>query len=387
MKKNVAVLCMRYLAICLFCLLCLFAVSAHAQNAASEPPKAVQDPYVVPEGKTAEELLEYAVKTLQENQPTQDMDREKMLETVTRQAEFLLKTADTALTKDPSDELKKQIYMMKFDSLEHLARTNKPEWVERLEKYLDELDKLMPKSREAKMMRAFDLQRQVGLFMQLNPTQESFEKLKKTVMDLIMQEPLNFPPGLPMNLISIAELAEQVLEKDGIVDSTSLELIELLKKSGDPGLESMVARVEAAIHLLGQDFQLEGLMLDGKKFDIKDLKGKVVLVDFFTSWCGPCIAEIPHMKAQYEKYKTKGFEIVGVGIDEAEKIQKIVDDHKIPWTIVSEEKTVEKKLPSMEKLHNIRSYPTMFLIDREGKLIKNNARGPRLEQALEEQFK
>src|SRR5688572_15539552 len=74
--------------------------------------------------------------------------------------------------------------------------------------------------------------------------------------------------------------------------------------------------------------------LDGKPLSIANYKGKVVLIDFWATWCGPCIAELPTVLAAYKKYHSKGFEIIGISLDRPDSLQKLKDfakEHDMPW--------------------------------------------------------
>jgi peroxiredoxin len=345
------------------------------------------DIYVIPTDKTPKELLEYAQKMLQTNPVPPNLSQEELLNRFIRQAKFIIEIADTALSRKPKEPLRSQIFMFKFQGLFGLAKAaDIPEIVQQLESYLDELDVIMPKSREAKKARLLDLQRQIDLFVRKNPTQEEFERISKIFLSLLQREPVDFPNGFALNFIEWSEIAEAKLKKKGITEASVKELTAILQSKSLPVYQEMLKQVNSVTKSLGQEFILQGVLLDGKQFDIKTFRGKVVLVDFFTSWCVPCIEELPRLKEIYAQYHDQGFEIVGVGGDKPEALKKMIGDHHIPWTVVSETLTLAKRLPSIERQYGIKVYPTMFLIDREGKLINSNARGQRLEAALKRQF-
>jgi thiol-disulfide isomerase/thioredoxin len=353
----------------------------------SEKTGQTTDIYVIPTDKTPKELLEYAQKLLQKNPVPPNLSQEESLNKFIRQAKFIIEIADTALSSKPKEPLRSQIFMFKFQGLFGLAKvTDTPEIVQQLESYLNELDVLMPKSREAKKARLLDLQRQIDLFVRKNPTQEEFERISKIFLSLLQREPVDFPNGFALNFIEWSEIAETKLKKKGLTEASVKELTAILQSKSLPVYQEMLKQVNSATKSLGQEFILQGVLLDGKQFDIKTFRGKVVLVDFFTSWCVPCIEELPRLKEIYAQYRDQGFEIVGVGGDKPEALKKMIGDHNIPWTVVSETLTIAKRLPSIERRYGIKVYPTMFLIDRDGKLVNSNARGQRLEAALKRQF-
>lgn len=122
----------------------------------------------------------------------------------------------------------------------------------------------------------------------------------------------------------------------------------------------------------------------GKTLTLKDLsKGKkYVLIDFWASWCGPCRKEIPNVKAQYAKYKSKGFEVVSVSIDEKEAAwRKALSEEKLAWP------NFRDVDGSLANAWEVKTIPAMFLLSADGTIVAENARGEALAQKLAELFK
>jgi thiol-disulfide isomerase/thioredoxin len=106
--------------------------------------------------------------------------------------------------------------------------------------------------------------------------------------------------------------------------------------------------------------------LQGQTVRLSDFEGKVVLIDFWATWCGPCRMEIPHLKELYNRYSEKGFVLVGISLDQAGPgvVRPFVDKNQIPYPIVMGDQQ------TANAYGGVRSIPTAFLIDRQGRLVK-----------------
>ncbi|RYX81420.1 redoxin domain-containing protein [bacterium] len=119
--------------------------------------------------------------------------------------------------------------------------------------------------------------------------------------------------------------------------------------------------------------------IDGKEITFEQFKGKVTLVDFWATWCGPCIGELPNVKANYDKYKGQGFDVLGISLDQSvPPLTKFIKEKEMPWRQVYDGYWDGPIATSF----NVRAIPATILIGKDGKIAAIGARGEELEPAI-----
>jgi thiol-disulfide isomerase/thioredoxin len=133
--------------------------------------------------------------------------------------------------------------------------------------------------------------------------------------------------------------------------------------------------------IVGQRLHLEGYTINGTPLDMSQFAGKVVLIDFWATWCGPCRAEIPNILTNWQRYHESGFEVIAISVDEnLDDLQKFVVQENPPWTVVADHHPRNRN--SMSVAYRIDSIPAFILLGKDGKVAAVNSRGPRLGQQL-----
>jgi thiol-disulfide isomerase/thioredoxin len=140
---------------------------------------------------------------------------------------------------------------------------------------------------------------------------------------------------------------------------------EVLKADADPELTGTARGMLKKLDRIDKPLALKFKALDGREVDLRQLTNKVVLVDFWASWCGPCMAALPNVKAAYDKLHAKGFEILGINLDEKKAdLERVLQREKIAWPQNFEESGDNP----LAKEFGISLIPTMWLVDKKGVL-------------------
>jgi thiol-disulfide isomerase/thioredoxin len=190
--------------------------------------------------------------------------------------------------------------------------------------------------------------------------------------------------------VIVNEIVRPFIEASVVSDQRDKAKAFLTKVKGDLAKHPQGEQVAQFLDQLGGDLYLPGVGdkmeiaftdLKGKEVDLSKMADKVVLVDFWATWCGPCVAEMPNVIAAYGKYKDKGFEVVGISLDEDKAaVEKFVEERKMPWSQYFDGKGWGNEIAQRFGISGI---PATFLVGKGGKIVASNLRGPALEEAIE----
>ncbi len=150
----------------------------------------------------------------------------------------------------------------------------------------------------------------------------------------------------------------------------------------NPQIAALAAKKLRFAQELESPLELQFEAIDGRQVDLAKLRGKMVLVDFWATWCGPCIEELPNVKRVYQQYNPHGFEIIGISLDRAgdlAKLQQFVAREAMPWPQDYQERKPSEGGNSFATRFAVTGIPAMLLVDREGMIVSTNARGEKLE--------
>lgn len=236
-----------------------------------------------------------------------------------------------------------------------------------------------------RVARRFVLVSQAAQFFNLEP-----EKQGKALAD-IQDYVLKHEPCEDGNAVASALISQLLQATDvSMAADFSEETAHHFASSIDEEMQAAALKFAGAARrasLPGKMMEAVGHTLAGDKFDISSLKGKVVLVGFWSSGCPHCHAEAPQLKQLYTTWQPKGFEIVSVTLyDTRESAENYMAEKAISWSVLFDESAAGTNQHPIAKQYAITAVPTAILIGRDGKVISIQARGLELERLLGEQF-
>ena len=328
------------------------------EAAVAEPP----DPYAVPDG-TPDELAKFIERVLSQRPPNK--------EAYDKAVAALNDAADKIIAGKPNEEQAQLAVQAKIISGQS---------VEALEALAEKLEKAGLKQ-AARSATTGILQRRLD--EAARPGDDAAKQLGKVIeaVKAHLSEG-QFDPqdvGLAMRA---GQLTEQIGNAELAIE-THTTLGKILAASKNVRIAEMGVMMQGVarrLGLVGKQMKVEGTLLGGKALDWAAYRGKVVLVDFWATWCGPCIREVPNLKKLHEAYHDRGFEIVGLSLDsDRERLEGFIEQAEIPWATVYSD---EGRSPTIA-YYGVMGIPTMILVGKDGKVLSTTARGGVLDEQLE----
>ncbi len=207
---------------------------------------------------------------------------------------------------------------------------------------------------------------------------------------------------------TLLEILDEILEADDAAaevksEASAAQLIETANTAKESEATRKAWKEKLARHLkkypseaLNGDAEAAGALLDpleleftdvkGEEFDLSKLRGKVVLIDFWATWCEPCVAELPNVLAAYEELHPKGFEIVGISLDQKkEDLENFIKERKMPWVQYYDGRGWENEISTR---FGITAIPAMWLLNKKGMVVDMQASANlevKVKQLLEEE--
>ncbi|MGW8256141.1 MAG: TlpA family protein disulfide reductase [Thermoguttaceae bacterium] len=320
--------------------------------------KSAADPYIVPDGDP-KQLVEFIDNLLNQIPP----DRSSL----EKGRAAMLKAADKILAAKPTERELDLAVGIKMNLLTNPADVSA---------FAEELKKA-GRLKQSRMVHGFILDKNLQ-----NALINGKTDLKKEIDQVLKFLRESQPQFSDLELaFSISQAAEKQNNQAYLIE-VYRELSKIFESSKDARLANFGKKFEGAVRRLtlpGKQMQLEGKLLSGEKLDFAKYLGKVVLVDFWASWCGPCRAQMPLIKKLYETYHDKGFEIIGFSCDRSrEDLEKFLQEAHIPWAIVYGDKGPS---PTVD-YYGVFRMPTTVLLGKDGKVIELDLRADELESQL-----
>jgi peroxiredoxin len=223
-----------------------------------------------------------------------------------------------------------------------------------------------------------DLMKKLGMKFFVEGQPKFHEEMDQTMVDGLRKARKRFPKSafIYTGLLGVAERSKPAMQKELATEIVDAEAAPPAVRANARHLLNGTKPYE-----VGKPLDIQFKALDGREVDLARLKGKVVLVEFWATDCGPCVAEMPEVKKVYQKFHDQGFEIVAISLDDkASALREFIKEKELPWPQHFDGKGWENRFAMQ---YGIFSIPTMWLVDRSGNLRISNARG-NLEGRVEE---
>ena len=328
-----------------------------AEAAAETEEESKVNPYSAKPGLSTADLLKFIDKML---------DKPKTIQSRPSFAEALCEACDRVLAANPPASAADLLLVTetKLETLHKAACGGDTKADEQLAAFCEQM-KADPRPTIAAQVAFLALERKILEGDKLPP--EQIDAVLKELSDYFAKEKLT---ARHLRIASSTVALINRMENGPEREKHFVSFGNAFAKSSDKELArygKKLAKKPAATEsdLVGKEMELSGTTAAGGPFDWKKYRGKVVLVDFWATWCGPCLREMPHVRELYDRLHDKGFEIVGVSLDkDAEALSTFLEENQLPWETLAGDETQE-----LAEKYSIRGIPTMMVVDKEGKIL------------------
>ncbi|QDT56490.1 Thiol-disulfide oxidoreductase ResA [Caulifigura coniformis] len=347
------------------------------QPAITAPADAPQvDPFQIPDGNDPQVLQKFLERLFQTPPANRSLSgrQEHLRKVEAAIAKVQQKELDEATALTSSD--------MRFQILQFLERSGDPAAAADRQRFIETLSKhKLPKVAERGTLYGLAVRVSGMGGLKADARQKLIDDVAAYIgAGEVSEERYSLATQTPELLAQLGdnELAAKALE-------TFAKAFESRKDDRVSDLVNQLRATGRRYGLVGKPMKVEGKTVDGKPFNVESLKGKVVLVDFWATWCGPCLEELPHVQELYNGYNKKGFEVVGVSLDqEKDVLQAFLAEKKLPWVqLYSEAEGDGGWSNPIARYYGISAIPTAILIGKDGNVVSLNATGRELTALLE----
>lgn len=367
--------------LCVLALLMLPATAfAQENNSADQSP-------LPPNDATVEQLLDFCRKHANEQSRQGESDKD-WLQRICQSQKLVLKTAERILDNQPPPEIREAVIQLQFNTLQRLADPYVAKMIHKdprkpLSEYRRQLRQFAERHSDSDIpnVRRWSL---IGRAFALAP--DEAESAKQIVRDVDRVFKSEDPSGENFAVARRVGWSLETLNDKSIAADAYTKWGKWFASSADRHLAQLGERLQAAgrfLKLPGNRIAVMGTTAEGNTFDWSKYRGKVVLIYFWFTNCSPCVAAMPDLTKLHEEYRSRGFDIVGINVDDKkENLEKFLAGNDLPWTTIYEGAQSSAAEAALTTRYGIDSYPTKILVDRNGIVVDVNTALEELPQKI-----